>query len=94
MKILSVEKTSKSIWFVEINKAEEKERPNYDEKNNKSSDESDEDISPDSVVREVNISKTGYLNPSFDNERLPEHQEIHRASTNSYKAAISDNIPF
>ena len=81
---------------MEVDKKVEKERPNYIEKvenDGDLSDETGEDISSE-VGSEVKSSKIGYLNPTFDREKGSEDREMSRASTNSYKAAISQNLEF
>jgi len=89
----SKEKTSKSIWFVNLDKKEEKERPDYAVKEDNDCDsnfETDEEKSAES--NQEKTSKIGLANPTFENDK--QERVVPQSSSNSYKAAISDNLEF
>ena len=77
-----------------LDKKEEKERPDYavnEEDNDCDSNfETDEDKSAES--NQEKNSKIGLANPTFENDK--QDRVVPQSSSNSYKAAISDNLEF
>ncbi len=82
---------------MELDKKEEKERPDYAVKEGNDCDsnfETDEDDSPVKSAesnQEKNL-KIGFANPTFENDK--QEKVVAQSSSNSYKAAISDNLEF